>query len=262
MPGMLRTALMKRSTLRLRGDPVDFLKRKVLGVPVLYLLALGVGVLAFFAWKMKPSAPSDTPTDSTDSETGMADMGGDAGTYDYLRTNGTVTVSQGSTPDITTPVTVRTNATWRNDAINWLVGQGAANGGDAQTAIDKYLGGEQLSIPEGKLRDAAIKQFGIPPEPFENGGTQAAIPLIPPQPSPVVSPTSLTRSSFIVSSPAVAGAAYYQAMIDGRTVKQSATPSIAFTGLKPNTPYRILMRSVNSRGQTNGWAETFVRTKP
>jgi hypothetical protein len=150
----------------------SFLRKKVGGVPVLYIAALLVAILAVVAWKLNPSAPTEGD-DATPDEEG--DAAGDPANADYsgFATNGTVTVQQGTDPATVSPVVVQTNERWATNASNWLVAQGLASGTVAQTATRKYIDGESLSTAEGKLIDAATKQFGVPPEPLTAGGVTA-----------------------------------------------------------------------------------------
>jgi hypothetical protein len=146
--------------------------KKVFGVPVLYLALLVVVVLAYFAWKLKPFREDPvTPDDAT----GDDEAAQDAANADYssLATNGTVTVSQQGSPDITTPVVVATNERWLSNGVNFLTSKGLATGGDAQEALQMYLNGDQLSYKQGQLRDAVIAQYGLPPEQISTGGTSA-----------------------------------------------------------------------------------------
>lgn len=159
---------------------LGFLKKKVGGIPVLYIVALFVGILAVIAWRMKSNLNtnpnSDQPTD------GVAADQQDTTTnpYDKFATSGTVTVSQGTDPATVTPIQVATNETWARTAASWLASQGLATTDDAYAAMTAYVNGEQLSVTQGKLRDAAVKQYGLPPEPFTTGGTQTATPSTPP----------------------------------------------------------------------------------
>jgi LysM repeat protein len=147
----------------------SFLRKKVAGVPVLYVAALFVAVLALVAYRMRPAEPTEGDTDNS---TDQADVAGDPANADYsgLATNGTVTVQQGTDPATVTPVEVATNENWARKSANWLVAQGMASGTVAQTATRKYISGESLSVSEGKLIDAAVKQYGVPPEPLTAGG--------------------------------------------------------------------------------------------
>lgn len=159
---------------------MTFWNKEVFGIKYLYLALLGVGIIAFIAWRIKPvSGDSSEPTAATD-ENATSEVGGDLGAdYSALATTGTVTVQQAGEPTIVTPVTPQTNEKWVRDGVNWLVSKGLATGGNAQTALQKYVDGDQLSFDEGKLRDAWIAQGGAPPETFSNGGTAAAPPTAP-----------------------------------------------------------------------------------
>jgi hypothetical protein len=157
----------------------NLLNKKYLGIPVLYLIGGFVAILAFIAWRMKPSAApqgdAETSTDETDAAADAA-----AADYSKLATNGTVTVQQGQDPATVTPVVVDTNATWISKGTSWLVSQGLSGGTEAQDALRKYTAGESISVHEKTLVDAVIKQYGAPPEGVTLGG------VTQPSPTPAV----------------------------------------------------------------------------
>ena len=159
----------------------SFLRKKVAGVPVLYLFGAGAVVLAFYAWKAKgKSATVTTAGDTTaaPTTTSPATTGTTAGSvYSSLTSgDGTVYASAGQVPD-TAPATaaITTNDQWLSKAVAYIVGNdSSASPGAVQTALSTYLSGGQLSIQQGKWRDTAITQFGLPP----NGNASAAKPHI------------------------------------------------------------------------------------
>ena len=158
----------------MKFDIASLKAKKVLGVPVLYLMLLGAVVLMFFAWRMKsPQDDIAAGDDATDNPLDDPSKATDAD-YSSLATNGTVTVTQGST-STTEAITVQTNERWLSQGVNYLIAQGLAGGGQAQVALQKYLNGEQLSYSEGQLRDAVIKQYGLPPESISAGGTSSDV---------------------------------------------------------------------------------------
>lgn len=146
------------------------LSKKVAGVPVIYLAALFVGILAVVAWRMKPS--SDEPEAGGDpaSENGVD---GDPDPYENPEWSANAPPVYVS-PDpaaVTGNPTIQTNEQWVAKGTEWLVAQGRASGGNAFAILNRYIDGDQLSYAEGQLRDAVIKQFGVPPEPFVPGST-------------------------------------------------------------------------------------------
>lgn len=159
----------------MKFDLKSLQSKKVFGVPVLYLAVLFVAVLVFFAWRLKPVTDDTTPDDGSGSGDGSADVSGDPD-YSSLATNGTVTVSQPGQPDAITPVNNQTNDTWVAQGVAYLIAQGMATGGEAQDALSLYINGGQLSYDQGVLRDAVIKQYGLPPDsPTATGGTKSQI---------------------------------------------------------------------------------------
>src|SRR5215216_653708 len=144
-----------------------FLSRKFLGVQVLYWLAIGVLLLAYLAYRMR-NASEDLP-DAAEQDPDLAPENADdsAGLYDGFAAQPTPTYS----PGIGATTTVDTNDAWAKRATEFIGLSGLASPGAAQLAIQKYLNGDQLTFEEGKIRDAAIRQFGAPPEPVTVGGT-------------------------------------------------------------------------------------------
>jgi hypothetical protein len=150
--------------------------KKVLGVPVLYLAAGFVAILAVVAWRMKSTPDADTSgvnpengvagSELDDPDNALAGMEGNG--YSGFVTNGTVVV-QPTTPTAEEPPEVN-NDTWRKGATEWLVSQKKASGVEAYSALSKYLDGDQLSIEEGVIVNAAIAEKGLPPEPVAKVG--------------------------------------------------------------------------------------------
>jgi hypothetical protein len=205
----------------------SLLKRKVAGVPVLYIVALFVVILAFVAWKMKPAKDLTTPP-ASDSE----DTGTDSGTVPTTILTGAPGLGVGNSGPVeaTNPAIIDSNDAWIRRAVAWLVGQGVASGGTAQAALTKYVNGEDLSFDEGKLRDAAIKQFGLPPESITPGATLAAGPKrvgTPPVTHTVTGPQDDSTGDLAVLYYGLAHNAYAQAWIS------TANPSLPPNGVYP-----------------------------
>lgn len=164
-------------------DIKELLHKKVAGVPVLYgviaaiVVGGALGYEKYIAKKATSATTTDTPT-GTDT-TGATDTqdSGDFSAFGDLTSGGLV----GTTPpvDVTAqpnPTAATTNQEWASEAINWLVQQNKATGGDAQSAITLYINGNNLSYAQGELRDDAIKEFGVPPEPLPGVGQTASQP--------------------------------------------------------------------------------------
>lgn len=139
----------------------NILTRKVFGIPVSILALVFVGALLYYAIKMK----------ATPATTDSSDASGDAPEGDLPSTgqpiflaNPSTTTSTGTDDGNAIDVaTTPTDQSWSNEAITWLITEGASVT-DATNAITKYLAGSQLSQAEGVLRDKAIVKFGAPPE--------------------------------------------------------------------------------------------------
>lgn len=155
------------------GKLQALMKRKVAGIPVLYLALAAVILFAAYAWKTGTIAgPGDdvaADADSTGDEAGGDATGNSQPTFTANPSSPVVTPDE----SITDPVVVDDNDKWRKRSVAWLIAGGYATAGNADNAISKYLNGETLSYDEGKLRDAAIKQYGLPPEPPAGAPTAA-----------------------------------------------------------------------------------------
>lgn len=153
----------------------EFSKKKIVGIPVLYLAGGLVVILVVVAWKLK-AAPEPTPPDAagTDDGTGAPELAGSDSAYDGFNTNGTVVV-QPTAPTGNEPVS-ETNETWLASAIAYVVKEKLATPGYAQETLTKYLDGNDLSFSEGKIRDAALTGVGLPPEGVSKIGITASEP--------------------------------------------------------------------------------------
>jgi len=134
------------------------MRRKVFGIPVLYI-ALAVAAIALYAAIRYKPATDETPTDAqaTDSSAGEDVSGDYSGVTQQPVFEATPSVVVGGS------AVQDTNELWGRRAVEWLTGGGATLS-LATSAITKYLNGDQLSQAEGILRDKAVHQFGIPPE--------------------------------------------------------------------------------------------------
>lgn len=150
----------------------ELARKKVIGIPVIYLAGAFVAILAVVAWKMKPTpAPADTtPVDSGGS---AADNAINPTDYSGLATQGTVTVVQ-SPPTDTPNASITTNQEWVTKGVSWLVSSAAGtNRTDGTTALDalnKYINGEDYSYDQRLLINAVISEYGPPPD-GAGGGT-------------------------------------------------------------------------------------------
>lgn len=141
--------------------------KKIGGVKVVYLGAVVAVALGFYAYRTHAAnkgAATVATAGTADPATGEATP--------VEQPTFTANPAQVSSTDSTTATdstyTAPTNDTWSASAIAWLVGQGH----DVQSSTDtitKYLNGDSLSYGEGQLRDAAVKEFGVPPVPPTGG---------------------------------------------------------------------------------------------
>lgn len=154
----------------------DVAAKKVIGIPVLYLAAAAVIILAVVAWRMK-SSPDSTAADALTGqqndaeldENGLAVPGSDP--YAGLASSGTVTVVQ--QPTNTTPEVeeIVSNDQWARKAAEWLTATHNVPGADAMAALTKFLEGQDRSFEEQQWVNMAIAEKGQPPQAVTSGGT-------------------------------------------------------------------------------------------
>lgn len=157
------------------------LRKKIAGVPVIVILGVVVLVLAVVAYRMRDTnAQDDEPVAASDDDQGYSDSAllagsGDTSGYDAFVANGSITAAPADPADAAdTPDP--TNEEWVRKATEWLVTTRNVSGGKAQSALTKYIQGDNLTYEEGSWRDLAIRQFGVPPEPIGAVGSTGAAP--------------------------------------------------------------------------------------
>ena len=143
-----------------------WMRKRLAGIPVIYLVGGFVLILAVYAWTLKPSA-SLTASDAADSGDSSTDVTGmaDSETYPDMPT-GTVVVAPATQSPDTSLInsSIDDNDQWLIKGTQLLVDRGIS-GGVAQGALQRYLDGSDLTYYQGSLRDAVIKEYGLPPYP-------------------------------------------------------------------------------------------------
>lgn len=141
------------------------MRRKVAGVPVPVIAALIVAGLVYAAVTMRktPDEPltDEAPTDAAGTDT-EADTGID-GQPTFTATRPMIYPTPGGS---VTTVQEDNNELWGRRATEWLIAQKYPYN-LAAGSIAGYLAGESLTDEQGKVRDKAVKQFGLPPEGVE-----------------------------------------------------------------------------------------------
>lgn len=157
----------------------EIARKKVLGVPAIYLAGAFVVILAVVAYKMKSTTTPDATTDSTDtSGTGAAPT---ANPYDSLNPdgNGTVVVQQlGPNANTDTEPVVKTNSDWVNEGAVWLGKNKSVAGTQAIAALNKYVNGQDRTYDEEQWVNAWIAQDGPPPDGVAEGGNVGNKPAV------------------------------------------------------------------------------------
>lgn len=117
----------------------------------LYGIVIAVVVVVYLWWQGRGTNPvaDNTAADSFD----LPNVSGDLG--DLPKSSG---VGNDQTDNST-----NTNAAWEITTVGWLITRGVG-GLKAQTALEKYLGGEVLDYNESQIVNMAIEHNGLPPE--------------------------------------------------------------------------------------------------
>ena len=156
----------------------EFAAKKVLGVPILYLIGAAVAILVVVAWKMKPSAESPASEDVPADAAGGAEDGSDP--YDDFETKGTVIVQPTTVPNPDPNLanqSITTNQEWVVKGVALLLKDNKASGTQASSALNKYLNGQDRSYEEDILVNLVIKDLGLPPDGADQGGTTGPKPV-------------------------------------------------------------------------------------
>lgn len=147
--------------------------KRVLGVPVLYLVGAGVAVLAVYAWRLKP-ASEGPPSASEDPSSADATDVVASDTLPTLPQGTVVAASTTASGSGASNSSIETNSDWLRKGVAYLISLGK-NPGDSQVALQTYLSGSSLSYAQGQMRDYVVKEYGIPPEDFIAGNTAAPV---------------------------------------------------------------------------------------
>lgn len=155
---------MSTPTVPTKGS---FWRRKIAGIPMIYLVGAIVGVLAIVAFRMRNTNADDTMAADVPMETDQnseADQFDDKynTSYDAFTTKGSISAAD---PGQTTQeAIVETNETWLAKAVPWNIKKGVS-AGTAQNALQAYLAGSNLTMEQSTIRDQTIAEFGLPPDP-------------------------------------------------------------------------------------------------
>lgn len=166
-------------------DLKGLMEKRLFGIPVLYLVIGFVLILAIVAYRMKPSIDEAATDDEGDPSEGNPTETGQP----LFLANPPPVYSTPEPTEETESANTDDNQKWLRRAIEYIATSGIATADMATVALQKYLNGEQLSIAEGRIRDAAIKKIGLPPEIPTSGGTAS--------PTPIPAPTKPTPKKYI-----------------------------------------------------------------
>lgn len=156
----------------------EIARKKVAGVPVIYLAGAAVIILAIVAWKLKPSTSGAGDSGDGTDTTGDA-KAPTANPYDSLNPDGdgTVTVQQLG-PAANTDAVVKTNDDWVKEGAVWLEQNKDVSGTDALAALNAYINGQDRTFDQNNWVNAWIKQDGPPPDGVAEGGSVGNKPAV------------------------------------------------------------------------------------
>ena len=150
------------------GKATGLLRKKVAGIPVVWVAGAGVAVLAVYAYRTHANTDQSTnqdqqgdTSDDPDSQAAAIDQKYQT-SYDQFTTKGSVSAAPPG--DTTQEPEVETNTSWLKKGIQWQISKGVS-AGVAQSALQTYLSGSNLTYDQAQIRDAVIKEFGLPPDP-------------------------------------------------------------------------------------------------
>lgn len=141
------------------------LSKKVAGVPVIYVAAILVAILAVIAWRMEPASE---PVSEAEPGDAAATAGG--------KLTPTIT-DEYRQPMTTAAPEPDTNAKWQMRAVQYLTSLGYQTT-DAQLAIQEYLAGSDLNVWQTEMANKAVTAIGQPPEPFVVGASTFSPPPV------------------------------------------------------------------------------------
>lgn len=149
----------------------EIARKKVLGVPALYLAGAFVVILAVVAYRMKSTATDKTPpVDNGGTDESAPGVGELSDPYAGLGTQGTVTVQQVATNPADTGNDVKTNEDWVRAGAEWLTSAKGVAGSRGYSALHKYINGQDRTFEEQGWVDDVIKEKGQPPSDIAEGG--------------------------------------------------------------------------------------------
>lgn len=137
-----------------------FLNRKVLGVKMLYLVAVGVLILAAYAVYAWRTDSLDSAVDEADTDDDSEDSESTSGAYPSTTLSASDYDSDTSTD---TDVATYTNDEWQAEAIAYLQSANLATALEAQKAVEVYLDGSNGTYKQKQLINKVIAAIGTPP---------------------------------------------------------------------------------------------------
>lgn len=246
------------------GRLMEMLRRPIAGVPAWGWALVIAGTIAAYAW-IQRLREGDGPKVVPDGGYALDD----AGATDAGDIPGTPSV-----PDRDIPVS--TNPSWVRVVTDKLVAAGAYSPIEVGNALNKVLGGLEVTAQEAAIWNEAVRRFGAPPE----GHPPVVVkPTTPPPTSPPTSAAlpapgglrvvSVTSTGVTLAWNAVSGAKSYRVFMSdgsgptpGSVSTDTTSRQFRWTGLRPNAQHYFSVATVNSAGVRGATTRTItVRTK-
>jgi hypothetical protein len=227
------------------------LGKKVGPLPLGAWIVVVAGGLGIAWYTRRGTSSGDTTTvDDTSGQAGVGD--GSVG--------GWSSTSAGTTSTSTTGVDApTTNEEWAYRATQYLIGIGM-NSASAQSATNKYIAEQQLSVSEYSMIQLALISIGPLPSPLSDAGATA-----PPSTTVKAAPTGVKATATFndrvnIDWTPLSGVTGYRIFVNGKQngVAVVFSAGTAF-GLKSKTTYSITVCGVY--GGTNGPMSTPITVK-
>lgn len=238
------------------GDgAIDSVKEAFQGKRGKILLFGGAAAIAVYVWwTRRNGTPEVAAPDTTDDTT-------DTGTPSAGSPQSDPTVGNQSTGSGTRKYD--NNADWLADATDFLTGRGVP-AGSAYNALNKALGGQQLTAQEQAWVSQVIGALGAPPEgmPPLNSSPPASTGSVALKAPSGIKVTSSTTTSITLDWAPVAGAKGYKLLVDG---KQNGS-SVLYSGgtvryLGKNTQHTIGVQAIGAGDKVGPIGSISARTK-
>jgi hypothetical protein len=235
---------------------LDSVKEAFQGKRGKILLVGGAAAIAVYVWWTRRNGTPETTADPTDTTDTTGDVGGGGTSPQSDPTVGNQTVGAGSRK-------YDNNEEWLSDATDFLSGRGVPSG-SAYNALNKALGGQQLTAQEQAWVSQVIGALGAPPEgmPPLNSSPPASTGSVALKAPANLKVTKTTTTSITLDWAETPGAKGYKLLVNG---KQNGS-SVLYSGgtvryLTKNTHYTIGVQAIGGGDKLGPIATISAQTK-